>query len=184
MYVGQKIKELRKERNMSLSALAETTGIQIATLSRMENSIMPGTLKSHIKIAKALNASLAELYSEIVDNEDKSQQIISEASADIFTYNEKSSYDILTKNILSKKMLPTLIKIEPNGTTSKEKSPVGTEKFIYVLSGKVNLIMKEHKPYPLKKDNSLYFKASIEHHYSNPGKTLTKIICVTTPVTL
>ncbi len=184
MYIGQKIKALRKEQNMTLSALAEKTGIQIATLSRMEHSLMSGTLKSHIKIAKALHTDLIELYSDITENPNSLPQTIDESSADVFTYNEKASYDLLTKNILSKKMLPTLIKIEPKGITSKEKNPIGTEKFIYVLSGKVNLTIKGYKSYLLKKDHSLYFKASTEHFYSNPGKTLTKIICVTTPVTL
>ena len=44
MLIGKRVKELRKARNMSLSELAKLSGVQIATLSRIENLKMIGTL--------------------------------------------------------------------------------------------------------------------------------------------
>ena len=183
MYIGNKIRALRKLQKMSLSTLAEKTNIQIATLSRIEHLKMSGTLKSHIKIAEVLGVNLIDLYSDMAKTEDQIEAVPAELPPDVFTYNEQSSYDILTTNVMAKKMLPTLIKIEPSGTTSKEKNTLGTEKFIYVLTGKVNVLINKTS-YPLNKGGSLYFNASSEHSYANPGKNLTKIICVTTPVAL
>ncbi len=183
MYIGKKIKELRKVQKMSLSTLAEKSGVQIASLSRMEHLKMIGTLESHMNIAKTLGVEITDLYIDIVKKEEKPEATNPQLPTDVFTYNDESSCDILTTNVLSKKMMPTLLKIEPAGQTTKEKNLGGTEKFVYVLSGKVN-VMIGNKPYPLTKNSTLYFNASAEHYFINLGKALTKIICITTPVSL
>jgi len=183
MFIGKKIKDLRLTHRMSLSELAEKSGVQIATLSRIEHLKMTGTLASHMSIAKALGVDITELYTDIVNKEDRVTAMNSNTVTDVFTYNTKSSYDILTTNLFSKKMMPILLKIEPEGETSKEKSLGGTEKFIYILSGSIKAIING-EPFPLSRNNTLYFDASVEHYFVNSGKSTAKIICVITPVNL
>lgn len=59
--IGQTIKKLRVDRKIKLIELAEKTGIQIATLSRIEHGKMIGSVVSHAKIAKALDLELSDL---------------------------------------------------------------------------------------------------------------------------
>jgi transcriptional regulator with XRE-family HTH domain len=66
MYIGKKVQELRKAKGMSLSELASKSGVQIATLSRIEHQKMVGTLESHIHIARALDVDLCGLYRDIL----------------------------------------------------------------------------------------------------------------------
>ena len=61
MKIGKRIRQLRKERNMTLEDLSKKCGVALATLSRMENDKMTGTLDSHNRICKALGASITEL---------------------------------------------------------------------------------------------------------------------------
>ena len=63
--LGNRIREIRKQKKITLLELAKTTGVAQATLSRMETGLMVGTVKSHQKIAEALGISLAELYGHI-----------------------------------------------------------------------------------------------------------------------
>jgi transcriptional regulator with XRE-family HTH domain len=63
--IGDKIKSIRKEKKLSLTQLAELSGVQLATLSRIEHNKMCGTLESHARIAIALKISLSELYSDV-----------------------------------------------------------------------------------------------------------------------
>ena len=80
-------------------------------------------------------------------------------------------------------MMPILLKIEAGGKTNREKNQGGTEKFVFVLEGKIEVnIGKEH--YPLSKSNTLYFDASAEHCFINKGKSTAKVLCTTTPVAL
>jgi len=183
MYIGKRLKELRKSQGMSLTVLAEKSGVQIATLSRIEHMKMTGTIESHMNIAKALGIDITQLYAGIVKEEDKVDVGTARTRTDTFVHSDKSSYEILTSKVLNKKMMPILLKIDPDGRTNKEQNQPGSEKFVYVLEGKVE-VMIDKKPYPLSKGHSLYFDASVAHYFVNKGKSTAKVICVGTPVAL
>jgi transcriptional regulator with XRE-family HTH domain len=183
MYIGKRVQELRKVRGMSLTELAEKSGVQIATLSRIENMKMTGRLESHMNIARALGVDVTQLYSAIIREESKTAVQTPQSLSDVFVHSEKSSYEILTSNILGKRMMPVLLKIEAGGETNKEQNPAGSEKFVVVLEGKIDVRAGE-KSYSLAKYNTLYFDASLEHKFVNAGKTTAKVICVGTPVAL
>ncbi len=180
MNIGEKIKQLRKAKKMTLSELSQASGVALATISRIENAVMTGTLESHIAIAKALGIALPQFYSE-VEQESKTIDASSEKSrSDIFIHSDKSSYEMLTTSVLSKKMMPVLLKIEPNGKTAIEQAKTGTEKFIFVVSGKIEVIISDKK-HILDENDTLYFDASLSHSYRNIGKVQARMICVTTP---
>ena len=179
MYIGKKIQELRKAKKMSLTDLSRQSGVQMATLSRIENMKMVGTLDSHIQIAKALGLDVTELYKGISSN-DNMIDIGPDKKTEVFTHTEGASYDILTKNITSKKMMPTLVRIEENSKTNKEQNKPGTEKFIFVLEGAVKICVGA-EDFSLTHGHTLYFDSSLEHHFENTGASMAKIICVCTP---
>ena len=62
--LGKTIRRLRMERNMTLAELSDKTGIQPATLSRMENNKMIGTLDAFNALAQAFRLKLSELFQE------------------------------------------------------------------------------------------------------------------------
>ena len=62
---GQSLKDIRKNKNITLKEMSELTGVQIATISRMENNKMVGALKSYVNIAKVLGLRLSELFNKL-----------------------------------------------------------------------------------------------------------------------
>ncbi len=180
MYIGKKVKELRKQQGMKLIDLAAKSGIQIATLSRIEHLKMTGTLESHMKIAQALGVDVTLLYSEIVPETEIVQQ---EVPTDVFIHSEKSSYEILTTKLMSRKMMPIMLKIEPDGSTTAEQGRPGTERFIYVLQGTIEITLN-NKVYTLKKGHTLQFDGSLPHYFINKGTTTVKALVVSTPILL
>ncbi|MEW5894347.1 MAG: XRE family transcriptional regulator [Candidatus Omnitrophota bacterium] len=184
MLIGKRIRELRKLRKMKLIDLAEKTGIQIATLSRIEHERMTGTLASHLKIAKALSIELPELYQDVVNRSKAEPETITEKTpTQTFSFNEKAAYEILTPNVMSKKMMPIMMRLEAKGKTSPEVTSPGTERFVFVLKGKITVYVGE-KTFPLKPNNSLYFDASIQHWFENSGEVPAKFMSISTPVAL
>ncbi|MBI4309822.1 MAG: helix-turn-helix transcriptional regulator [Candidatus Omnitrophica bacterium] len=181
MYIGNKLHALRKAKKISLTELSQQSGVQLATLSRIENMKMVGTLESHINIAKALGLDVTELYRDI----DKQPTVMDagEARTDIFTHSEHSSCELLTKNVLQKKMMPALVRINPKGKTKPEKNQAGSEKFIFVLEGSIEADIQGQK-FALNKSNTLYFDASLPHTFTNTGKSAARALCVCTPVSL
>lgn len=183
MHIGKTLKKIRKEKGLKLSELAKMAGIQLATLSRIENLKMRGTVESHMKLARALSIDITHLYENVINNESSIEIKGDNSALDVFSHNEKSSYEILTSNVLSKKMLPTLLKIEPEGKTNIEQNPLGSEKFVYVTQGTVDIHI-EDKNFTLNENNSLYFNAALKHYFSNLADTPAAMICVVTPVSL
>jgi transcriptional regulator with XRE-family HTH domain len=183
MLIGDKLHEIRKSKKITLTELSEKSGVQLATLSRIENKKMVGTLESHMAIAKALGIEVVELYNSVIREQKQIEVSETSRTSDVFTHNEKSSFEILTKNVLSKQMMPTLIKIEQGGTTQPEQAAVNSEKFLFILEGTVEAIV-DHKHFRLEKNNTLYFEASLPHKFKNVGRGVAKLLCVTTPVSL
>ena len=188
MLIGKKLKELRKNRKISLTELSKLSGVQIATLSRIENEKMKGTIDSHMQIAKALGVPFTDFYNEpYIREESKKEAKIEVQTAksltDVFVHSEKSAYEILTNNVLNKKMMPILLKIDPEGQTNLEENQAGAEKFVFVLEGKIEIHIGE-QVFSLAKNNTLYFDASLLHRFVNTGKTPARVLCVVTPVQL
>jgi len=62
--VGNTLQRLRKAQNLSLTAISEETGIQLASLSRIENNQMTGTLDTHVALAGVFGLKLSEYFAE------------------------------------------------------------------------------------------------------------------------
>lgn len=183
MEIGSKIRKLRKTKKITLKELSESSGVALATLSRIETNKMTGTVKSHQAIASALGLSLPQLYGDM-ELESKPVDFQSQENrTDVFIHNDKASYDMLTNRVLSKKMMPVMLKIAPGGETSTEELPKQTEKFIYILKGECKTFVGS-EAYTLKKGQTLYFDASLPHHFKNTGSEETRAICVITPPAL
>lgn len=184
MLIGNRLKELREARKISLTELSNKSRVQLATLSRIENLKMTGTLHSHIAIAKALDVTLPQLYSNVIMDDAKKVEVQTlKPKTDVFVGNEESSYEILTPKVLAKKMMPILLRIKIKGKTTPEQSPIGTDKFVFVLEGTIELKLDE-ETYTLSKHNTIYFDCAFRHYFINVGKTEAKVICVSTPVAL
>lgn len=185
MKLGEKLKLLRKEKDLTLDKLAELSGVAKATLSRIENGVTAGNLNTHLKICDALRVNLGELYKGLENAEEQVTAFDEKTlkDAEVFNYDEKVSSIILAKQTGKKKMLPQLLMIESQKQTPTEENSLGTDKFIYCLEGEAELKIGE-KIYPLKKNSSSYFDASLPHSIKNTGPKTAKLIVVVSPVAL
>ena len=184
--IGARLRAIRKSQKIRLLELAKTSGVDAATISRIETGQMTGTLESHMRLARALGVKLASLYDGLEDAQAKASVTAQSPSGRTEVYvhqTGKSSVSMLTADILKKKLMPVLITIESGGSTQKEETRVGTEKFLYVLEGEVEAKIGD-QVHPLKRGSTLYFEASIPHVLRNPGRTAARCLAVTTPPAL
>ncbi|MBL8014111.1 MAG: helix-turn-helix transcriptional regulator [Candidatus Omnitrophica bacterium] len=168
---------------MTLVELSKKSGVQVATLSRMENGKMVGTLESHMNIAKVLGMDITTLYQQSLKPAEPPIVEPSGPGTEEFKHSEDSGYEILTKKILNKKMMPILIRIEAGAQTPVEQGARESEKFIYALEGTIELTVHEQK-FLLEKGHTLYFDASLPHRLRNVSKHQARALCVSTPVML
>jgi len=181
--LGNRIRSLRKSRKLTLVKIAKTTGIDQATLSRIENGKMTGTLDSHMRIADALGIRLSDLYEETLSKIHEAKDRLAKQKVETFSHSSGAVAELLTSGILQKKMMPILLKIKPGGHTESEEYPLGAERFLYVLKGSLEILTEKDKR-TLGSGGSLYFNASLPHHFKSTSKSECWCLSVMTPASL
>ncbi len=184
--IGSRLRALRKEQKVTLVELAKASGVDAATISRVETGNMSGTLESHLKLARGLGVKLTQLYAGIEEAQAADAVAVQAPSrrTEVYVHQAgKSSMAMLTTDVLKKKLMPVLITIEPSGSTHKEEARVGTEKFLYMLEGELEAKVggQTHR---IKRGASLYFEASLPHQLRNCGTKTARCLSVTTPPVL
>jgi transcriptional regulator with XRE-family HTH domain len=178
MKIGTKIRSYRKEKGLTLEELSEKSGVALATLSRMETGKMPGTVKSHSSICKALGISIADLYREIEDSSKNIEIVSDEKKPEHLEGSGKVRFELLVAKTSGKKMLPMIVRIAPGSATHPERNKPGTEKFLYSLKGNTEVNISG-KAYPLRKGDSLYFESSLKHFLKNTSNSEAILISIT-----
>jgi transcriptional regulator with XRE-family HTH domain len=181
--IGVRLRALRKSQDITLVELSKASGVDAATISRIETGGMTGTLECHLKLATALGVKLTALYEGVEEARMKEGVTVQPVSgrADVYVHESgKYSMAMLTTDILKKKLMPVFMTLEPGGSTRREEAKVGTEKFLYVLEGELEANIGE-ATHPLKRGGSLYFDASIPHIFRNASHRITRCLLVMTP---
>ena len=175
--IGKRMREIRKQKKITLIDLSQNTDVAQATLSRMENGQMLGTVESHRKIAVALGVSLSYLYEGI---DTRSESVKSQKASErkrVVLKSGEINQELLMPNISSKKIVPVLVTLSGGAKSSMDQAERGIEKFIWVLNGKIKIAF-ENTDYDLDQNDSLYFDASASHQYINTGSGEAKIMTV------
>jgi transcriptional regulator with XRE-family HTH domain len=180
MKIGAKLKHLRKTKKLTLKELAEKSGVQIATLSRMERDMMTGTLDSHIKITKALGVSLAEFFREVEDDFKSITFIGQKERGRSLLQPKESTIEMLTTKFMGKKMVPILLRLKKNAHIAKDACAIGSEKFLYLLEGNIRAIIGREE-YSLRKGDSVYFDASLPHTFHNIARIESLVLSIFAP---
>ena len=176
--LGKKLRELRRTRNMTILDVSRATGIDIASLSRMENGKMTGTFKSHLALSKALGVRLPDLYEKVLEMsvieeiEPKNADPVHSASGNVTS-------EMLAGLGGDRKMTPIRLTLKAGALTLNEEFPLGSERFFYLLRGKIDVIFKESTR-TLKDGESLYFNAATPHHFVNRAGRESVCLIVTT----
>ena len=181
--LGERIRSLRKAKHLTIVEVAKNTGIDQATLSRIENGKMTGTLDSHRRIAEVLGLRLPELYETVMQQlaQAKDKKVLQKMET--FSHSGGAVAELLTTGVLQKRMMPVLLKIKGKGRTETEEYPSLTERFVYVLKGYIEAVIgRERKP--LNQGQCLYFQASVPHYFLNRLKTEGQVLSVITPTSL
>ncbi|MFD7263775.1 helix-turn-helix domain-containing protein [Streptomyces sp. NPDC059874] len=136
--VGPRLRALRRQRGTTLAELSETTGISLSTLSRLESGQRRPTLELLLPLARAHRVALDELVGapETGDPRIRPRPFV----------RHGRTYVPLTRDFgglrAYKTVLPPAEDLPP-GHAHELKVHEGYE-WLYVLSGKVRLLLGEH----------------------------------------
>ena len=176
MDIGEKIKRMRIEKQLTQEELANRCELSKGFISQLENNLTSPSIATLIDMLEILGTNLREFFNEIDDER------ISFTKDDMFETEDedlKYTFKWLIPNSQKNEMEPVIITLYPGGQYKEEKPHEG-EEFGYVLAGSIYVHIGEKKS-KVRKGESFYFKPRANHYISNIGKTVAKVIWVTTP---
>ena len=177
--IGERLAELRKAQDLTLAALAKSTSISEATLSRVENG--RATLNAHnlYILARVLNTDVTAFFRSDTVSFSKGVRSLTRAGEGDHRATERYDYEILCADLAHKRMTPSRNRVtvrsleEAGGLRTHEG-----EEFIHVLSGKVVIHSEFYSPALLEEGDSLYFDGNMGHAYVAADRQGAEILVV------
>lgn len=175
MELGEKIKELRLQCDLTQDELAARCELSKGYISQLENNLTSPSIATLTDILTALGVTLSEFFSEA----EAEEKIV--FSDDDFTekITDEMILDWLVPNAQKNIMEPVIVKLKPLMSTSEDVPHEG-EEFGYVLKGKITLCLGKKK-YTVKTGESFYFTADKIHYIKNADETEAEFIWISSP---
>ncbi|MFW6266193.1 MAG: helix-turn-helix domain-containing protein [Halanaerobiales bacterium] len=165
--VGEKLRNLRNEKNLSLSELEKLTGVSKSMLGQVERGISSPTVKTLWKIARGLNVS----FSTFVEEDSENYSVVSPENITpfiekgenyrvypLFPFEKKKGFEIY------------FIEIAPGYSHHAEAHYTGVEEYLLLKEGRLEVNIDD-RIYQLKEGEALNFKGNKQHVYTNPAAT-------------
>jgi len=134
-----------------------------------------------VAIARAFGIRLSELYAA-VDPIPTAELCPAQPEKPEYT-QRGASLSILTPSSSQKKMLPALCTILPKANMRMEKGPAGSERFLYLLKGTLEVAVGS-ETFRLKSGEGLYLQAAFPQTYTNVSTSPAVALLITTPPNL
>lgn len=68
--LGQRIREVRKQKNMSQEDLADVSGLALSQIGRMERGAINSTMSSVFAISRALDIEVSTIFTFVLTKKD------------------------------------------------------------------------------------------------------------------
>ena len=168
--VGKKIKKARTQKKVSFDRLANETGFSVEYLKKIETGKEIPPVGALLQISRALELDSGYLLREQETNLKRRVKAYTKRT-------ENYAYTTLTPGAENKHLKAFKVTVD----ALKDHKGVGYqhegEEFVYILSGKMEIIVGEHVN-KLKSGDSLHFNSGIRHKMKNIGKEKAELLVV------
>lgn len=165
LVIAENLKRLREDRKLSLDNVAKLSGVSKSMLGQIERGEVNPTVSTVWKISNGLKISFTELMCrpeadiELVDKSEIEPLIEDNGKIrnfPVFPFDSTRRFEMYS------------LEIDGGGYLDAEAHPQGTQEFITVYSGEVNISIN-NEDFVVTTGNSIRFKADSQHSYKNIG---------------
>ena len=164
--IGEKIKNLRELRGISLDELAQRCQMQAQQIKKIEEGEVATSLTPLLRIARGLGVRLGTF----LDDAEASGPVLWRPQESCQTVRFAGAGDVkgldfhpLAANKSDRNMEPFIIDVHPPISDNFELSSHEGEEFIYVLSGDIEIAWGKER-YRLSQGESIYYDSITPHH--------------------
>lgn len=178
--LAEKLKQYRKEQQLTLEQLAEQSGVSRSMISQIERQKANPTLAIACRIAKALNISIAELVEEPW-TQPSIEVVSADASDNIMRDDENGFVQMLTPPNSTTEFYR--VRIAPAAALNSKPHFRGTCEIITAHRGEIT-VLSGHDSRRLKQGDTAYYRADQNHciiNRSDEEALLYMVICLEEP---
>jgi len=162
--IGNRVRQLRESRGLSLEDLSRLTGFDEALLDRIEKKEVYPQLGTAIRLSKALDSAFGRLVSGVGDRlysitRRQEEKVVSRSTGKAGA-QKLYTYKSLAPEVKGRHMEALLVQLEEN--PGGELSVHDGEEFIYVLEGVVTMQIGEDR-FDLDPGDSVYYLSTTPH---------------------
>jgi len=186
--IGNKIKQLREERNIPAGEVASASNIDTNKLQHIEDGKSNPSMSTLVKIARRLGVRPGT----ILDGSEEANPVVTTAkdggvalshANNLGEERSNMSFISLAQNKKDRNMEPYIITVSYTVAAAPagkgEASSHEGEEFLYVLEGEVE-IRYGNKTYSLGEGDSIYYDSVVPHVVSSAApNTTAKVLAVT-----
>jgi transcriptional regulator with XRE-family HTH domain len=175
--VGRRLHEIRAGRGLSMRVLAEQSGLNINTLSLIENQRTSPSVSTLQQLAQALQVPISAFFEA-----DRGDRLVVYQKAGnrpqvAFTHG---SIEDLGAGMPRFGAESFIVKLAPNADSGKDPIVHTGREFIYCLEGHIAYSV-DSETYQLEPGDSLLFEAYLPHRWKNSGETPSRNLLVLCP---
>lgn len=181
--IGNKIRQLRESRKMSVEELADASQTSVEQIEHLESGALIPSLTPLLKIARGLGTRLGTFLDDVpqtgpvVVRSGQSENIICFSGNTPGSSTSTLEFFSLGSNKQDRHMEPFVIDVHPSQTEECKLSSHEGEEFIYVLTGNIEVCYGKDQ-YSLNGGDSIYYDSVVPHYLYASGNDDAKILAV------
>lgn len=163
--IGERLRELREARNISMRALATRSGLSANALSMIERGRASPSVSTLYKLADALGVSITSFFGS---DHEKKQVVFLQADQRARVSFTRGIFEALGGEQFVGRVEPFLLTLESNANSGPRSMAHTGHEFVFCLRGKLEYQV-ERQVYELSPGDSLLFAAQLKHRWKNAG---------------
>jgi transcriptional regulator with XRE-family HTH domain len=176
LFLGQKLRKMRKEQNLTQLELAQQVGITNGQVSTIERGVSSPSLATLHRIARALNVPMNEFFE---DERQKDIELIRKGKGRrVGNEAENATIEVLVARSGRGAFNVLFLDLERGELRLAPRPSVPEEFYLYVLRGKCEIEVQEDS-YVLDPGDSIFVKAQKDQIIRNVGGDDLQILLVT-----
>lgn len=168
LIIAENLKKLREEKKLSLDATSKLTGVSKSMLGQIERGEVNPTISTIWKIANGFKIS----FTNLMQVQEEDIKLIHKKELEAFTEDEGKfrKYCLLPFDD-ERRFELYFVELDSNAYLKAEPHITGTEEFITVFSGELEVVLND-EVFNLKSEDFIRFKGDRPHSYRNIGDSI------------
>lgn len=172
--IGERLRELREARNISMRALATKSGLSANALSMIERGKASPSVSTLYKLADALGISITAFFGSETE---RKQVVFLKSDARTRISFTRGIFEGLGGEQFVGRVEPFILTLEHSANSGPRSMSHTGHEFVFCLRGELEYQV-EREIYHLESGDTLLFAAHLKHKWKNPGRNVASALII------